>query len=489
MTQYRIDLARCSLILSLLGGCNSETTGSNVQTGPGSKEDELTTTVLAVGDSHCPYGGSMFTSSTNETSFACNGAPGVQGAQGEPGPDGLQGPQGEPGPQGLQGETGAEGPMGPQGAPGSDGQSVTTLPLDVGDATCAFGGTELESVSGMAYACNGSPGANGQSVTASTLAPGSSHCPYGGSRFLSASGATYACNAPGSVPTIDLSMFRVAVDMGVGEPVLFSEVEGLGSNNEVVEHKVIGPSGETIIQKIPGRLIYNDVTLRRGIVADRRLWEWRALVEGGNVATARRTVTVTLLDAAGAVISQRTLTNAWPRQLKVPAAPGPTSLYALEELVLVVEQGSRVPGGTELPGEPPRGESYELQFANGDRFQLMAASGMGSENEVVEQKVIGPSGETIIRKVPGRLLVGDVVLRCNQECGERLHTWRTQVAQGQIAQARQDVTLTLINADGDAAARWTLTRAWPMSLQMLPAHAGGTYEELTLVSEGLSRTL
>ena len=53
-----------------------------------------------------------------------DGEDGAQGPQGEPGMDGAQGPQGEPGmdgAQGPQGEPGMDGAQGPQGEPGMDG--------------------------------------------------------------------------------------------------------------------------------------------------------------------------------------------------------------------------------------------------------------------------------------------------------------------------------------------------------------------------------
>ena len=59
----------------------------------------------------------------------------------------------------------------------------------------------------------------------------------------------------------------------------FRECTGLGSENEVVEYKASGQKGEFIINKVPGRLKWNNITLKRGITDSMDMWKWRKLVE------------------------------------------------------------------------------------------------------------------------------------------------------------------------------------------------------------------
>jgi phage tail-like protein len=158
----------------------------------------------------------------------------------------------------------------------------------------------------------------------------------------------------------------------------------------------------------------------------------------------------------------------------------------IEELLIATGPESRDAGGSQTPGQPPAGFTFELSLANGQRFNFVAASGIGSVSEVIEHRIIGPTGE-IIEKIPGRLSWGDVKLRCITECGELLHAWRTQVVAGQIAQARQDVSLRLTDAAGTVAAHWDFESAWPSQIRIVPAPTGGTFEELTLVHEGGQR--
>ncbi len=67
----------------------------------------------------------------------------------------------------------------------------------------------------------------------------------------------------------------------------FTECSGLGSEHEVIEHKVIDEKGREIIQKIPGRLKWQDITLKRGITDAMDIWDWRKKVEDGDREWAR----------------------------------------------------------------------------------------------------------------------------------------------------------------------------------------------------------
>ena len=52
----------------------------------------------------------------------------------------------------------------------------------------------------------------------------------------------------------------------------FTVVGGIGSETEVVDHKVVNENGETIVQKLPGRLTWTEVTLKRGVTSNLDIW-------------------------------------------------------------------------------------------------------------------------------------------------------------------------------------------------------------------------
>ena len=79
----------------------------------------------------------------------------------------------------------------------------------------------------------------------------------------------------------------------------FRECTGLGSENEVVEYKASGPKGEYVIKKVPGRIKWNNITLKRGITRRMDMWKWRKLVEEGKIDEARKNGSMVMFDTAG----------------------------------------------------------------------------------------------------------------------------------------------------------------------------------------------
>ena len=122
----------------------------------------------------------------------------------------------------------------------------------------------------------------------------------------------------------------------------FQEVSGLGSSNEVVEYKASGSKGQYIIHKVPGRLTWNNITLKRGITDATDLWDWRRLVEEGKVEEARKNGSVVMYDQTGQEIARWNFTNAWPSKLTGPSADAKSNEVAIEELEVVVEGYERV---------------------------------------------------------------------------------------------------------------------------------------------------
>jgi phage tail-like protein len=117
----------------------------------------------------------------------------------------------------------------------------------------------------------------------------------------------------------------------------FQEVTGLGSQNEVVEYKASGEKGQYIIHKVPGRLTWNNITLKRGITDATDLWDWRKTVEEGKIDEARKNGSVVMYDQTGTEIARWNFTNAWPSKLTGPSANATSNDVAIEELEIVVE--------------------------------------------------------------------------------------------------------------------------------------------------------
>jgi phage tail-like protein len=116
----------------------------------------------------------------------------------------------------------------------------------------------------------------------------------------------------------------------------FSEVTGLGAEITMAEYRN-GNDRENHVRKIPNINKVSDVTLKRGIIKSKDLWDWINVArrEGW---TAQRNVTITLMDETQNAVQRWILQNAVPIKYTGPGlnAKGGSDV-AMEELVLSSE--------------------------------------------------------------------------------------------------------------------------------------------------------
>lgn len=118
----------------------------------------------------------------------------------------------------------------------------------------------------------------------------------------------------------------------------FSELNGVGSENEVIEQKLT-TGGRDIVKLIPGRLKFTEIKLKRTMTPDMTWADWRQQVVDGQIATARRNATIVMYDAAMKPAVKWELTNAWPKAVIESQQPGG---IVTEELTLAAETVKRV---------------------------------------------------------------------------------------------------------------------------------------------------
>ncbi len=117
----------------------------------------------------------------------------------------------------------------------------------------------------------------------------------------------------------------------------FAECSGIGSEHEVVEQKVVDKQGHEMVRKIPGRLKFTDVTLKRGITSDLKIWEWRDLAVQGKVKDARKNCTITMLSREYKPVAVWHFTNAWPSKVTGPSLKADSNEIGVEEVTIVHE--------------------------------------------------------------------------------------------------------------------------------------------------------
>jgi phage tail-like protein len=136
--------------------------------------------------------------------------------------------------------------------------------------------------------------------------------------------------------------FNFAIEVGGAVTGYFTEVSGLGSENEIIEQKVVSDKGVEVVMKIPGRLKWGDITLKRGITASMDMWDWRQLVVDGKVKDSRRNGSIVMLDREAKEVVRWNFVNAWPLKISGPSPKSDSNDISIEELTIAHESITRV---------------------------------------------------------------------------------------------------------------------------------------------------
>ena len=104
--------------------------------------------------------------------------------------------------------------------------------------------------------------------------------------------------------------FQVEIE---GTKVSFQEVSGLDIEAQIIEYRG-GDSPDFSTIKMPGLKKVGNVTLKKGVFfKDNVFWIWFNEIKMNTIM--RKTVTISLLDEAGAPTMIWTLKNAWPTKI------------------------------------------------------------------------------------------------------------------------------------------------------------------------------
>ena len=131
--------------------------------------------------------------------------------------------------------------------------------------------------------------------------------------------------------------FQFGIDFGSNVTGYFTECSGLESETEVVEHKVVDKGGQAVVQKVPGRLKFGNITLKRGITADMQICSWREKAEQGKIKDARYTGSIVMYDYNFEEVARWEVSNAWPSKVSGPQFKTDGNEFGVEELTLVHE--------------------------------------------------------------------------------------------------------------------------------------------------------
>ncbi len=134
-----------------------------------------------------------------------------------------------------------------------------------------------------------------------------------------------------------LVVFNFSLEIGDKLVGYFTECSGIGSEHDVVERQYVDKNGHSFIRKVPGILKYNNVSMKRGITTDLKIWEWRADVEKGDMSKARQNCTIRMFDRKFKEAAVWHFTNAWPSKVSGPDLSSDGNDFGVEEIEFVHE--------------------------------------------------------------------------------------------------------------------------------------------------------
>jgi phage tail-like protein len=145
---------------------------------------------------------------------------------------------------------------------------------------------------------------------------------------------------PESGEALAASYFYVQID-GLNT-VAVREISGIGSENDVIVQHQVNAQGKAMYVKVPGKLTWSNLVLKKGIDTDMSLWTWRNTIVTSGVDGQRKNGSIYVVDVTGAQKTTWSIVNAWPCSYVVGAMVPDTNEMLLEEVHLAHEGLTRV---------------------------------------------------------------------------------------------------------------------------------------------------
>ena len=108
-----------------------------------------------------------------------------------------------------------------------------------------------------------------------------------------------------------LTGFTFMLTLDNGFEGYFTEISDIGTTNDLIERRIVDSSGKEVTLLAPGKLKVNPITIKRGLTADIKLWDWRQQVVNGLVSEARTNGEITIFDRNYTPIAIWSFSNGW----------------------------------------------------------------------------------------------------------------------------------------------------------------------------------
>lgn len=139
--------------------------------------------------------------------------------------------------------------------------------------------------------------------------------------------------------------------------------------------------------------------------------------------------------------------------------------------------------------DPFRGARYAVELGSIKQAGFSEATIPDSTQDPIEYRE-GNEPNTV-RKIPGLTKYGNITLKWGITTSTDIYEWRKKVEDGKIKDARQNIAISLQDDEGNEAARWEFSNAWPTKYDAPDLNATGSdiaIETLEICHEGMVRT-
>ncbi|WP_173922821.1 phage tail protein [Agromyces sp. Marseille-P2726] len=130
--------------------------------------------------------------------------------------------------------------------------------------------------------------------------------------------------------------FKVTID-GIEIPKV-TEVSGLKNEVDKIELKQQLADGKYVARQLIGRAKTGEFTVTRGLTDSKTISDWLKVVMQGDVAGARKTASVELLDYEGSPLKKYEFRNCWVRSVEINSLKAGATEQATEKFTVCFDE-------------------------------------------------------------------------------------------------------------------------------------------------------
>ncbi|TDE98775.1 phage tail protein [Occultella glacieicola] len=141
---------------------------------------------------------------------------------------------------------------------------------------------------------------------------------------------------PDALDSSSAYAFRVTID-GIEIPKVI-EVGGLKAEVDKIEMKQQLKDGKYVVRQIFGRPKAGEFTVTRGLTDSKTVVDWLKTVSQGDLAGARKTAAVELLDYQDGLLMTYNFTNCWIRSVEISSLKAGATEQSTEKATVCYDE-------------------------------------------------------------------------------------------------------------------------------------------------------